>query len=99
MLPAFLRRYPAVTPDWHFENRLVDLIGEGFDAAIAANVDLPDGVVARQLAPLHLPFGLGVLREMRRVAPQALQRCVKLTATTQALDVVVLRRNHGEILS
>lgn len=23
----------------------------------------------RQLAPLHLPFGLGVLREMRRVAP------------------------------
>lgn len=24
----------------------------------------------RQLAPLHLPFGLGVLREMRRVAPQ-----------------------------
>ena len=24
----------------------------------------------RQLAPLHLPFGLGVLREMRRVAPE-----------------------------
>jgi acetate kinase len=24
----------------------------------------------RMLAPLHLPFGLGVLREMRRVAPE-----------------------------
>jgi DNA-binding transcriptional LysR family regulator len=31
----------------------VDLIGEGFDAAIGGGFDLPQGVVARKLAPAH----------------------------------------------
>src|SRR6201996_7488145 len=31
LLPAFLARYPMVRPDWHFENRQVDLIAEGYD--------------------------------------------------------------------
>ena len=34
LLPSFLQRYPDVVPDWSFENRPVDLIAEGFDAAI-----------------------------------------------------------------
>ena len=34
LLGDFLERYPAVVPDWHFDNRQVELIGEGFDAAI-----------------------------------------------------------------
>jgi len=54
MMPAFLERYPAVLPDWHFENRQVQLIREGFDAAIGGGFDLPPGLVARTLAPLHL---------------------------------------------
>lgn len=54
MMPAFLARYPAVQPDWHFENRQVQLIREGFDAAIGGGFDLPPGLVARELAPLHL---------------------------------------------
>lgn len=54
MMPEFLARYPAVLPDWHFENRQVQLIREGFDAAIGGGFDLPPGVVARSLAPLHL---------------------------------------------
>lgn len=54
MMPAFLARYPAVLPDWHFDNRQVHLIRDGFDAAIGAGFDLPPGVVARTLAPLHL---------------------------------------------
>src|SRR5213079_498222 len=29
LLGEFLRRYPAITPDWHFDNRQVDLIGQG----------------------------------------------------------------------
>jgi len=51
MLPEFLERYPAIVPDWHFENRQVDLIGEGFDAAIGGGIELPPGVIARALAP------------------------------------------------
>lgn len=53
LLGEFLRRYPAITPDWHFDNRQVDLIGQGFDAAIGGGFDLPPGVVARKLAPAH----------------------------------------------
>ncbi|EPJ84283.1 MAG: LysR family transcriptional regulator [Pseudomonas sp.] len=53
LLGEFLQRYPAITPDWHFDNRQVDLIGQGFDAAIGGGFDLPQGVVARKLAPAH----------------------------------------------
>jgi DNA-binding transcriptional LysR family regulator len=54
LLPAFLERYPDVELDWSFENRQVDLIGEGFDAAIGGGMDLAPGVVAQRLAPLHV---------------------------------------------
>jgi DNA-binding transcriptional LysR family regulator len=54
LLPAFLERYPAVQPDWRFDNRSVDLVAEGFDAAIGGGFDLPSGVVARELARAHV---------------------------------------------
>jgi DNA-binding transcriptional LysR family regulator len=53
MLGEFLRRFPAISPDWHFDNRQVDLIGQGFDAAIGGGFELPQGVVARKIAPAH----------------------------------------------
>jgi len=54
LLPAFLTRYPMIRPDWHFENRQVDLIAEGYDAALGGGFDLAPGVVSRTLAPAHL---------------------------------------------
>jgi DNA-binding transcriptional LysR family regulator len=54
LLGEFLQRYPAVLPDWHFDNRQVDLVGEGFDAAIGGGFALAPGVVARELAPVHI---------------------------------------------
>ncbi|WP_307728893.1 substrate binding domain-containing protein [Massilia sp. IC2-477] len=54
MMPAFLERYPAVQPDWHFDNRQVDLIRDGFDAAVGGGFELPPGVVARELARVHV---------------------------------------------
>lgn len=53
LLGEFLARYPAIEPDWHFDNRQVDLIGQGFDAAIGGGFELPPGVIARELAPAH----------------------------------------------
>lgn len=53
-LPEFLQRHPLVRPEWHFENRTVDLIAEGYDAAIGGGFDLANGVVARRLTPLHV---------------------------------------------
>jgi DNA-binding transcriptional LysR family regulator len=43
-----------VVPDFHLENRPVDLIQEGFDAAIGGGFELPSGVVARELARAHI---------------------------------------------
>ncbi|EJM22781.1 LysR family transcriptional regulator [Pseudomonas sp. GM25] len=53
LLGEFLTRFPAINPDWHFDNRQVDLIGQGFDAAIGGGFELPLGVVARRLTPAH----------------------------------------------
>jgi DNA-binding transcriptional LysR family regulator len=54
LLPDFLARYPRIRPEWHFENRPVDLIAEGYDAAIGGGFDLSPGIVARTLAPAHI---------------------------------------------
>jgi len=53
MLEEFLRRYPAIVPDLHFENRQVDLIAEGFDVAIGGGVELNEGMVARELTAVR----------------------------------------------
>ena len=54
LLPEFLKRHPRVRADWQFENRQVDLIAEGFDAAIGGGIDLAPGLVSRVLAPAHI---------------------------------------------
>ncbi|WNG38869.1 LysR family transcriptional regulator [Archangium violaceum] len=54
LLEDFLTRYPGIVPDWHFDNRSVDIINEGFDAAIGGGFDLPTGLAARELARAHI---------------------------------------------
>jgi DNA-binding transcriptional LysR family regulator len=54
LVGEFLSLYPAIKPDLRFDNRQVDLIGEGFDVAIGGGVELSSGVVVRELAPVHL---------------------------------------------
>lgn len=54
LLPEFLARHPRIRPDWHFENRQVDLIGEGYDAAIGGGFELAPGIISRVLAPAHV---------------------------------------------
>ena len=54
LLGEFLERHPAIVPDWHFDNRRVDLVGDGFDAAVGGGFPLTPGVVARELAPVHI---------------------------------------------
>ncbi|MES2257173.1 MAG: LysR family transcriptional regulator [Pseudomonadota bacterium] len=49
LLDDFLLKYPGVLPDWHFDNRAVDLVGGGFDAAIGGGIELTPGVIAREL--------------------------------------------------
>jgi len=54
LLPEFIARYPLIRPEWTFENRQVDLIAEGYDAAIGGGFELTPGTVARVLAPAHI---------------------------------------------
>jgi DNA-binding transcriptional LysR family regulator len=54
LLGEFLQSYPAIRPDWRFDNRQIDLIAEGFDVAIGGGIDIAPGVVVRELAKVHL---------------------------------------------
>lgn len=54
LAPTLLARHPGIRIDWHFESRQVDLIAEGFDAAIGGGFELSPGVVSRPLAPAHI---------------------------------------------
>lgn len=53
LIPVFLKRYPKISIDMVMDDKVVDLVGEGFDIAIRAG-DLPDtSLIARKLAPLQ----------------------------------------------
>jgi DNA-binding transcriptional LysR family regulator len=64
LLPEFFRQYPEITVDLHLSDDLVDIVGEGFDAAIRVAV-LPDSsLIARRLCsmPLYLVASPGYLK-------------------------------------
>jgi len=69
LLPAFLARYPLIRPEWHFENRPVDLIAENYDAAIGGGFELAPGLVARTLVPAHIVVVASPGYMKGRVAP------------------------------
>lgn len=52
IVPAFLRQYPDIVLNLHLSDASIDLIGEGFDAAIRIAA-LPDSsLIARRLRPM-----------------------------------------------
>jgi len=53
LIPEFLKRYPKISIEMVMDDKVADLIGEGFDIAIRGG-DLPDSsLIARKLAPLR----------------------------------------------
>ncbi|GAD00871.1 LysR family transcriptional regulator [Agarivorans albus] len=52
LIAKFLQRYPKITIDMVMDDKVVDLVAEGFDVAIRAG-NLPDSsLIVRKLAPL-----------------------------------------------
>jgi DNA-binding transcriptional LysR family regulator len=82
LLGEFLESYPAIKPDWRFDNRQVDLIGEGFDAAIGGGIDIAPGVVVRELAKVHLILVASPDYLLRKATP-------KTPADLQQLDALI----------
>ena len=70
MLSEFLDLHPSIKPDWRFDNRQVDLVGEGFDVAIGGGIDLAPGVVVRELAKVHLVLAASPKYLQRKFIPQ-----------------------------
>jgi DNA-binding transcriptional LysR family regulator len=68
LIPDFLKLYPEVQIDLHLSDAMVDIIGDGFDAAIRIAA-LPDSsMIARKLcdAPIHLLAGPSYLKARGR---------------------------------
>jgi DNA-binding transcriptional LysR family regulator len=52
-LPDFFRRYPDIAVDLHLSDKKVDVIGEGFDAALRIAVLEDSSLVAKRLATVR----------------------------------------------
>jgi DNA-binding transcriptional LysR family regulator len=86
LLGEFLQSYPAIKPDWRFDNRQVDLIAEGFDVAIGGGIDIAPGVVVRELAKVHLILVASpdyLARKPTQTAPTDLQQLDALIRYSQ----------------
>ena len=84
LMPAFMARYPALTLDVNVENRRVDLVAGGFDAAIGGGFELAPGVVARELMPVHAVMVASPAYLEGRKAPAT-------PADLAELDAIVMR--------
>jgi DNA-binding transcriptional LysR family regulator len=102
LLPGFLARHPRIRPEWHFENRRVDLVTEGYDAAIGAGFDLSPGLIAHTLAPAHViavaapAYMAGRARPADPTGLQALQGIVMRSLRTGRLQRWTMRNAAGD---
>ena len=72
VLADYRRRYPEVVVNMSFEDRMVDLVADGYDLAMRSTADqLPAGLIARPLRPM--PFVIAASKEYlkRCGAPQS----------------------------
>lgn len=53
-ISAYLKRHPGVQVDLSLNERIVDLVDEGFDLAIRVARQIEPGLVARRLAPVRV---------------------------------------------
>lgn len=91
ILPAmddFLKKYPEIIPDFSFENRQIDLVKEGFDAAIGAGIELNNTLIARPIIPMHI---------IAVASPKFLQEypSIQHPADLEQIDNVVMRSIHS----
>jgi len=107
LLGEFMQRFPDISPEWHFDNRQVDLIGQGFDAAIGGGFELPQGVVARKLTPAHRVLVASpdyLARRAPVLTPEDLARCTGIlirspqTGRVRSWQLTSTEREHRPLV-
>jgi DNA-binding transcriptional LysR family regulator len=73
----FLERYPQLTLDLTLEDRVVDIVEEGYDAAIRIGVLSSSTLIARKLAPCKQVFCASPAYIERHGAPAAVDDLLK----------------------
>ena len=100
MLAEFRRRYPQIVLDVSFDDRLVDLVEEGYDLAlrVARESSLAPGLIARPIRPVS--FFIAASREYlkRHGAPKSPEELARHDFVAIGnIDTVSLTGSEGKI--
>ena len=100
MLAEFRRRYPQIVLDVSFDDRLVDLVEEGYDLAlrVARESSLAPGLIARPIRPVS--FFIAASREYlkRHGAPKSPEELAHHDfVAVGSIDVITLTGSEGKI--
>jgi len=73
MLPAFLKRYPKISIDMQMDDKVVDLVGGGFDITLRTGNLADSSLIARKLTQLNSVLCASPEYLARQGTPQTLQ--------------------------
>ncbi|WP_444912952.1 LysR family transcriptional regulator [Microbulbifer sp. PAAF003] len=99
LIPVFMKRYPEISIDMILDDKVVDLVGEGFDIAIRGG-DLPDtSLIARKLAPLKSvlcasPSYLKEFGEPTELEQLTAHNCLIFTYSRDVKEWGFIKDNH-----
>ncbi|WP_444897155.1 LysR family transcriptional regulator [Microbulbifer sp. SSSA005] len=99
LIPVFMKRYPEISIDMVLDDKVVDLVGEGFDIAIRGG-DLPDtSLIARKLAPLKSvlcasPAYLKEFGEPTELEQLSAHNCLIFTYSRDVKEWGFIKDNH-----
>ncbi|WP_444905383.1 LysR family transcriptional regulator [Microbulbifer sp. SSSA008] len=99
LIPVFMKRYPEISIDMVLDDKVVDLVGEGFDIAIRGG-DLPDtSLIARKLAPLKSvlcasPSYLKEFGEPTELEQLSAHNCLIFTYSRDVKEWGFIKDNH-----
>ncbi|WP_413665646.1 LysR family transcriptional regulator [Microbulbifer sp. CNSA002] len=99
LIPVFMKRYPEISIDMILDDKVVDLVGEGFDIAIRGG-DLPDtSLIARKIAPLKSvlcasPSYLKEFGEPTELEQLTAHNCLIFTYSRDVKEWGFIKDNH-----
>lgn len=103
VMPVFAERYPDIEVDISVSNRLIDVVGSGFDAGIRYGGTVPEDMIAQRLSPdirwiaAAAPAYLAHYGEPATPHDLAEHRCVRIRLGNDQIYEWEFARNGEEI--